>query len=99
MRSALTERVKDVEAEKLNVHKPLVQKPSGQLRNLGSLIKERGAIRWHPVSHAVASPNRLPGCRSAFDLRAAAAVHAQTAPGEGPVPEAAAQISVQNSHF
>src|ERR1035437_9652611 len=36
VRSALTERVKDVEAEKLNVHKSLVQKPSGQLRNLGS---------------------------------------------------------------
>jgi len=35
VRSALTQKVNCIEAEKVNVHKDLLMNPSGQLRNLG----------------------------------------------------------------
>src|SRR5665647_169990 len=37
-RSALTPMVICLEAEKVNAHKDLLMKPSGQLRNLGSML-------------------------------------------------------------
>jgi hypothetical protein len=51
--SAVTQKVTGVEAEIVNVHKELVKKPSGQLRNLGSCCclamtskQNRIAVRW-----------------------------------------------------